>query len=575
MPVRDAVRLKKESYRALLACGTPEAADSYRQAKRNAATAVAEAKTRAWEEFGEAMENDFRTASKRFWTTIRRLRKGKQCTVNTVYNGVLLTSTRDVVDRWKEYFEDLLNPINMPSSEEVGPGDLGIGSHISGAEVAEVVKKLLGGKAPGVDEIRPEFLKALDVVGLSWLTRLCNIAWTSGAVPLDWQTGVVVPLFKKKRVCSNYRGITLLSLPGKVYSGVLERRVRQIVEPRIQEEQCGFCPGRGTVDQLYTLSRVFEGAWEFAQPVHMCFVDLEKAFDRVPRGVLRKYGVSGPLIQAVRSLYDRCQEFGPHCWQIGSLLFADDVVLLVSLARDLQLSLDRFAAACEAAGMKISTSKSKAMVLNRKKVECLLRVKEEILPQVEEFKYLGVLFTSEGRMEQEIDRWIGAASAVMRTLHRSVVVKRELSRKAKLSIYRSIFVPTLTYGHELWVMTERTRSRVQAAEMSFLRRVAGLSLRDRVRSAAIREELGVEPLLLCVERSQMRWLPGRLPGEVFRACPSDRRPPGRPRTRWRDYVSRLVWERLGIPPDELEEVAGESKVWVSLLRLLPPRPDPG
>ncbi|TWW65341.1 hypothetical protein D4764_21G0002410 [Takifugu flavidus] len=88
------------------------------------------------------------------------------------------------------------------------------------------------------------------------------------------------PSFKKgdRRVCSNYRGITLLSLP---------------------------------VDQLYTLSRVFEGAWEFAQPVHVCFVDLEKAFDRVPRGVLwgvlREYGVSGPLIRAVRSLYDRCQ----------------------------------------------------------------------------------------------------------------------------------------------------------------------------------------------------------------------------------------------------------------------------
>ncbi|TWW60957.1 hypothetical protein D4764_05G0010470 [Takifugu flavidus] len=139
---------------------------------------------------------------------------------------------------------------------------------------------------------------------------------------------------------------------------------------------------------------------------------------------------------------------------------------------------------------------------------CLLRVKEEILPQVEEFKYLGVLFKSEERMEQEIDRRIGAASAVMRTLH------------------QLIFIPTLTYGHELWVMTEGTRSRVQAAEMSFLRRVTGLSLRDRVKSSAIREELGVEPLLLRVERSQMRWLghlvsmpPGCLPGEVFRACP--------------------------------------------------------
>ncbi|KAI3360279.1 hypothetical protein L3Q82_014587 [Scortum barcoo] len=208
-------------------------------------------------------------------------------------------------------------------------------------------------------------------------------------------------------------------------------------------------------------------------------------------------------------------------------------------AKDLQRVLERFAAECEAAGMRISTSKSEAMVLDRKRVACPLWVGGEVLPQVEEFKYLGVLFT--------------------------VVVKKELSRKAKLSIYRSIYVPTLTYGHELWVMTERTRSRIQAAEMSFLRRVAGRSLRDRVRSSVTREELGVEPLLLHIERSQLRWPghlfrmpPGRLPREVFQACPTGRRPRGRPRTRWRDYVSRLAWERLGVPPEELEEVSGAT-----------------
>ncbi|TWW74494.1 hypothetical protein D4764_14G0004970 [Takifugu flavidus] len=109
------------------------------------------------------------------------------------------------------------------------------------------------------------------------------------------------------------------------------------------------------------------------------------------------------------------------------------------------------------------------MVLNRKKVECLLRLKEEILPRVEEFKYLGVLFTSEGRMEQDIDRRIGAASAVMRTLHR-----------------------------------------------------------DRVRSSAIREEFGVEPLLLRVERSQMRWL-----GHLVRMPPGPGNAWGSPRMSWK------------------------------------------
>ena len=135
--------------------------------------------------------------------------------------------------------------------------------------------------------------------------------------------------------------------------------------------------------------------------------------------------------------------------RIPSLLCADGVVLLASSNTDLQLSLGRFAAECEVAGMKISTSKSEAMVLDWKRVDCPIKVRGELLPQVEEYKYLGVFFTSEGKMEQEIDGQIGAALAVMQTLKWSVVVKRELSQKAKFSINRSIYVQTLTYGHEL------------------------------------------------------------------------------------------------------------------------------
>ncbi len=118
--------------------------------------------------------------------------------------------------------------------------------------------------------------------------------------------------------------------------------------------------------------------------------------------------------------------FGDH--MISSLLFADDVVLLAPSDQDLRHALGRFAAECKAAGMRISTSKSKAMVPSRKKVACPLQVGGVFLPQVEEFKYLGVLFTREGRMEREIDRRIGAASAVVRSMYRSVVVKKELKQ---------------------------------------------------------------------------------------------------------------------------------------------------
>ncbi|KAI3369117.1 hypothetical protein L3Q82_025441 [Scortum barcoo] len=121
--------------------------------------------------------------------------------------------------------------------------------------------------------------------------------------------------------------------------------------------------------------------------------------------------------------------------------------------------------------------------------------------------------------------------------------------------------------------------------MSFLRRVAGWlgSLKIGVRSSVTREELGVEPLLLRIERSQLRWLghlfqmpPGRLPREVFQACPTGRRPleedPGHA-----GETMPLGWpgNASGSPLEELEEVSGVREVWASLLRLLPPRPGPG
>ncbi|KAI3357344.1 hypothetical protein L3Q82_015493, partial [Scortum barcoo] len=145
----------------------------------------------------------------------------------------------------------------------------------------------------------------------------------------------------------------------------------------------------------------------------------------------------------------------------------------------------------------------------------------------------------------------------MQSVYRTIVVKKELSRKAKLSIYRSIYAPHLTYGHELWREGEKLGHSGGA--------------RSRAAAPSHREESAEGGLGICfgcpLDAS---------PREVFQACPTGRRPrKGRPRTRWRDYVSQLIWERLGVPPEELEEVSGVREVWASLLRLLPPRPGPG
>lgn len=77
------------------------------------------------------------------------------------------------------------------------------------------------------------------------------------------------------------------------------------------------------------------------------------------------------------------------------------------------------------AGMRISTCKTDAMVLGQKSVRCSLRVVREALPQVEKFKYLGILFTSRGQIEMDIHRQIGATSGeIIHTLNQSVMAKR-------------------------------------------------------------------------------------------------------------------------------------------------------
>ncbi|KAI3355109.1 hypothetical protein L3Q82_017979 [Scortum barcoo] len=147
----------------------------------------------------------------------------------------------------------------------------------------------------------------------------------------------------------------------------------------------------------------------------------------------------------------------------------------------------------------------------------------------------------------------------MRSVYRTVVVKKELSRRLKLSIYRSISRSThsspmvMNFG---WLGSLRDRGEKLGHSGGARGRAAAPSHRE--------------------ESAEVAWAsvwmpPGRLPREVPRHVPPEEAS-GRPRTRWRNYVSRLAWERLGFPPEELEEVSGVREVWASLLRLLPPRP---
>ena len=113
--------------------------------------------------------------------------------------------------------------------------------------------------------------------------------------------------------------------------------------------------------------------------------------------------------------------------------------------------------------------------------------------------------------------------------------------------FTSLFRSSLTYGHKSWVVTEKVLSEVQAAGCFFLRRVHGMTLRDKVRSCEIRKALNVEPLLLRIARFQPSWFghvtrmtQEKLARLVLLATPTGKRPRGQPRARWRKYISDLT-----------------------------------
>ena len=132
-----------------------------------------------------------------------------------------------------------------------------------------------------------------------WLAAIFNVAWRTGMTPKDWRRAIIFPIHKNgsRRVCKNYRGISLLSAPGKVFGKILNDRMRSITERKIVEEQVGFRPGRGCAENMFVICQLGEKMLERGEKLYTAFLDLEKVYDSVRRAgmweALKQYGVQG------------------------------------------------------------------------------------------------------------------------------------------------------------------------------------------------------------------------------------------------------------------------------------------
>ncbi|CAB1097412.1 unnamed protein product [Ectocarpus sp. CCAP 1310/34] len=136
--------------------------------------------------------------------------------------------------------------------------------------------------------------------------------WNGGDIPREWKDATIKVLYENddRSNCNNYRGISLLSHVGKVPIKIITNRLGAFCEAKniIPEEQCGFRPGRSTVDMLFVVRRLQELGWRKKIPLYMCFVDLNKAYDSVDREmlwkVLARAGIPAKLIEVIRQFHD-------------------------------------------------------------------------------------------------------------------------------------------------------------------------------------------------------------------------------------------------------------------------------
>ncbi|KAI5639977.1 reverse transcriptase (RNA-dependent DNA polymerase) domain-containing protein [Phthorimaea operculella] len=380
-----------------------KARKEYKSVKDVVKKTVDRMKDKNKDEFDRRLSENFRSNLKVFWKSIRTARgKTASSELSRIrsQDGSVIKGEECVLKRWKEYFESLFEKEDLVQEITIlEVNDIENESEIEMDEIVKALKSMKYGKAAGYDRVSVEMLKAGEGVVASQLYLLFNLCWRSGRVPSDWCKAVIVPLYKGKGSqldCKNYRGISLLSVVGKLYAKDSSACVRI----------------NGAYTELFNIEKgVRQGCvaspWLFNLFMDSCLTDLKES-------------VCG---LRMNDLLVKC------------LLYADDQVILASSAEELQEMVNIMNEALKKKGMKVNVSKTKAMVLEREDstTESTIMIEEERVEQVKEFVYLGSKFTSDGKCESDIERRVNAGNMVNGALH-AFMNSQKVSNKARLAV---------------------------------------------------------------------------------------------------------------------------------------------
>lgn len=223
---------------------------------------------------------------------------------------------------------------------------------------------------------------------------------------------------------------------------------------------------------------------------------------------------------------------------IMTLLYADDQVIISDNEDTLQRALFELHKIILNYNFDISKNKTKSMAFQGTyPLRCKLVLDNNIIEQVNTFKFLGssISYIKEVDIGNKVESFSKICGTIKRTL------KNKVRKDTMIKFYKTMAVPAALYSSETWTMTSRDKSRLQAAEMRFLRSVLGVTKRDRIRNEDIRNQLQIFNLNEEIDHHRKKWLDHvdrmderRYPKKILNYIPEGKRNIGRPKKRWKD-----------------------------------------
>jgi len=450
-----------------------------------------------------------------FWKTIGKLgigsERGKAIPMEVkLADGTISTSRTDVLNKWQQDFEDLLNNDSDPSEhviQDIDDVTSPMNEVITHQEIMVALKRMKNKKAVGEDGLPVEVIRNPNV--LFYFYKLINQIFTSFKVPVLWTKGIIQPIPKSstcdKRDPMAYRGITISSSVYKLYCSVLNERLSTWAEESnlLVDEQNGFRKGRSTIDHLSSLTNIIDTRKKKRKATFCAFIDFKKAYDSIDRSILwsrlEDIGIRGRMLKALTSIYKnvsccvrvngwKTDWFSVNCGVkqgcllspllfnlfindlaltlkglgvgvhidddvIPLLMYADDIVLLAESESDLQLLLDCTGAWCERNKLQINQTKSKIIHFRNPSVPISQRtftcgnVELEI---TDRYRYLGLV------LDEHLN-YNSTAKVVAQSATRAlglVIAKSKQSGGMEYNVFKKLYdnlvQPIITYGAAIW-----------------------------------------------------------------------------------------------------------------------------